>query len=80
MIPPVEERAVRPCITCIAGYDDDGTFECNLNETPFHLRYDRMIFDGVLGKFVSQTPDPYSPCKYHLRPEELKELIDSGRV
>jgi hypothetical protein len=64
MIPPVEERAVRPCNDCVFAWEDDYTdLNCNL-----HV-YTR--------KYIGYTTEP---CKYHYTDDEMKELIDSGRV
>lgn len=59
MIPPVEERSIRPCRDCISSNWEDTS--CSM----FDLDYTDFC-----------RPNN-QPCKYHITPEEYRELIDS---
>jgi hypothetical protein len=64
MIPPVEERAVRPCYECCQCLFD--ICVCKLDKSG--------------NKNIRQYYDKREPCKYHMTKDEYRELIDSGRV
>ena len=77
MIPPVEERQVRPCFdykddnACIFAVADDQAETCSMLEwfggepTQWHTR-------------ISELRQP--KCKYHITHAEMRELIDSGGI
>ena len=72
MIPTIEERQVRSCRGCIH-------YTTVLNIYPKCLlgvvRWD--IEDECAGVDITYHT---TPCKYHLKRDELKELIDSGGI
>ena len=72
MIPPVEERVIRPCRGCIHYATILNIYpKCYLNI----IRWD--MEDECAGVTVKYHT---TPCKYNLYRDELKELIDSGAV
>ena len=88
MIPPVEERAVRPCIgklgMCVflrlgQHHLED---ECRICKEginrPENTYYSRIEYSG------DNEPDLFIlknwPCKYNVYIQELEKLIGSGRV
>lgn len=61
MIPPVEERQVRPCSECCFSWSDDYLDKwCNLSI-----------------QYAPDCEYRKEPCIYHYTTDEMKELIDS---
>lgn len=76
MIPPVEERAVRPCYS----YE----LHTQSRSCVFYACDDCGAYCTIV-KHNQQKRDPYKlkrhlKCKFHFYPEEIKELIDSGVI
>ena len=76
MIPPVEERQVRPCRGCVLhGYAMDNTETCKAFGKIERLKHTgECLGNGDLQYLKT------NPCKHNLRMHELTELIDSGVV
>ena len=72
MIPPVEVRQIRPCSGCIHYTTVLNAYpKCDLSI----IRWD--MEDECAGVNVTYHT---TPCKYNLKRDELKELIDSGGI
>jgi len=65
MIPPVEERQVRPCKRCVmfcSDFDSCDMERCSLKIPHFETRYYQMV--------------EFCPCESHFTRKEMQELID----
>lgn len=74
MIPPVEERQVRPCMDFMTGEDRfcaffDERIDCFFNPSRWKEFNDNQ-FEFELGECE------LSPCVYHMYESEIKLLID----
>ena len=76
MIPPVEERAARPC----EGIDFNGTHRCvyfSIEEVwPYCNLRDEIHYTDEDAYHLNRV----GPCKYHYTKEEMRELIDNGQI
>lgn len=76
MIPPVDERAVRPCLgyqrsECVFAVSDDQAETCSLLSW---LDEEHKCWHNRLSELRN------GPCKYHFTKEEMKRIIDSDVV
>ena len=64
MIPPVEERMVKRCRSCVFSHEDD--FGDQICQMTFNVNRDH--------------DNPLKPCKYHFTLDEMTELLDSVMI
>lgn len=81
MIPTAEERQIRQCNLCIGFDTDRGDCQHDFDIADIRRNYVRERssvpqFYENLRKYMDDAAKEY-PCKYHITPDELKELIDS---
>ncbi len=90
MIPPIEERAIRPCysadvsrrcVHCLL--DDDGTLHCNFNMVG-EAGYATILGNEKMPNFLEIKSHRYNlseeesrnqPCIYHLTEKEYSESM-----
>ena len=78
MIPPVEERSVRPCHSCVFYRYDDGRDDCDIQFDEVNRpdgKYSRL---NVFSSDEQHILDAWA-CKHHYTSEETVEHFDTAR-
>lgn len=84
MIPPVEERQVRPCESChcyweaTCAHDGNG---CSINGPRTEKNPHGHYHDGTeYRNYDFKMGGDKNPCPYHITKDEYREAVDSGAV